>query len=95
MARRRASRPVLPIREMNASRRDDVEARLARAGYRIAARRYYQLTYPVPELMHFLARRAGGFGCGALLRRNQRAAARDSNASASFDSWLLLAEKPR
>ncbi|HKE01058.1 MAG TPA: class I SAM-dependent methyltransferase, partial [Planctomycetota bacterium] len=94
MARRRAERPVLPIRELNASTRDDVELRLTKLGYRIAARRYYQLTYPVPELMHVSARRFGGLGCGWLLRRNQRAASHDSNEAAGFDSWLLRAERP-
>jgi 2-polyprenyl-3-methyl-5-hydroxy-6-metoxy-1,4-benzoquinol methylase len=94
MARRRASRPVLPVREMNASTRDDVASRLEKRGYRIAARRFYQLTYPVPELMHWSASKLGGFGCSVLLRRNEKAASRDSDAASAFDSWLLRAEKP-
>ena len=93
-ARRRSERAVLPIRELNASTRDDVEARLARLGYRITARRYYQLTSPVPELMHYSARKLGGLGCGWLLARNRKAASRDSDDAERFDSWLLRAEKP-
>jgi hypothetical protein len=44
--------------------------------------------------MHFCARKLGGLGCGYFLRRNERAAARDSDDAAGFDSWLLRAEKP-
>lgn len=94
MARRRSAAPVLPIRELNALPREDVERRLAQRGYRITARRYYQLTDPVPQLMHFCAKRLSGLFCGHFLRRNAAAASRDSNDSARFDSWLLRAEKP-
>lgn len=94
MRRRRVEEPILPIRELNALTRDDVVSRLEKRGYRITARRFYQLTSPVPEWMHFSARRIGGFGCGWLLRRNARAAACDSNNAEGFDSWLVRAEKP-
>jgi 2-polyprenyl-3-methyl-5-hydroxy-6-metoxy-1,4-benzoquinol methylase len=94
MQRRRAEVPVLPIRELNALTRDDVQARLEKRGYRITARRYYQLTSPVPEWMHFCAKKLGGLGCGWFLNRNARAAAHDSDDAAGFDSWLVRAEKP-
>ena len=85
---------MLPIRELNALARAEVEKALTARGYRLTARRYYQLTDPYPRLMHFLARKLGGLGCGTILKRNERAAAHDSDDAAGFDSWLLRAEKP-
>ncbi len=94
MARRRRAKAILPIREMNALPRADVIGRLEARGYRITARRYYQLTYPVPELMSLSAAKLGGLGCGWLLARNVRAAQHDSEDAAGFDSWCVRAEKP-
>jgi 2-polyprenyl-3-methyl-5-hydroxy-6-metoxy-1,4-benzoquinol methylase len=48
MAKRRAEEAILPIRELNALPRAEIEKALTARGYRLAARRYYQLTDPVP-----------------------------------------------
>lgn len=94
MERRRREEPVLPIRELNALPRAEAIRALEEKGLRVTARRYYQRTSPFPEIMHFLARRLGGLGCGFLLARNASAASRDSDDEAGFDSWLLRADKP-
>ena len=95
--RRRRGRPLLPTRELAGLTRAEVERRLAALGYRVEARRYYQLTWPVPQLMALSERRAGGLGCGALLLLNRAGSALDaalgSRAAGSFDSWILRARK--
>jgi len=95
--RRRRGRPLLPTRELNALPRERVVESLAARGYRVEARRYYQLTRPVPQLMALSERSAGGLGCGALLQLNRAAslldAALGSRASGSFDSWIIRARK--
>jgi 2-polyprenyl-3-methyl-5-hydroxy-6-metoxy-1,4-benzoquinol methylase len=95
---RRRTRPLLPTRELNGLRRERVAEMLVARGYRIEARRYYQLTYPVPQLMALSERRGGGLGCGALLLLNRAASALDAalgaRAAGSFDSWILRARKP-
>jgi len=93
MLKRQTERPVLPLREMNALKRAEVISLLEGLGYTITARRYYQLTDPTPQLMHFCANKLGGLGCGWLLSRNQKAASHDSDDAAGFDSWLLRATK--
>lgn len=94
---RRRSRPLLPTRELNGLPRERVEQMLVARGYRVEARRYYQLTYPVPQLMALSERSAGGVGCGLLLQLNRAASALDarlgSHAAGRFDSWILRARK--
>jgi SAM-dependent methyltransferase len=95
---RRRTRPLLPTRELNGLARAHVAERLVARGYRLEARRYYQLTYPVPQLMALSERSAGGLGCGALLLLNRASSALDaalgSPCAGSFDSWILRARKP-
>ena len=59
MRRRRAEKPLLPVREMNARTRDEVRAMLERRGFAFERGCGYQLTWPVPQLMHLLPTRAG------------------------------------
>lgn len=96
--RRRARRALLPARELNGLPRADVARRLRERGYRIAARRFYQLTFPVPELMAASETRARGVGCGTLLLLNRLAAGLDRACGSPFeplfDSWILVAGKP-
>jgi 2-polyprenyl-3-methyl-5-hydroxy-6-metoxy-1,4-benzoquinol methylase len=97
--RRRRRRPLLPVREMNGVTRTQAESMLDALGYRIEGRRYYQLTFPVPQLMALSERSARGLGCGALLALNRAASSLDtasgSRAARLFDSWILRARKTR
>ena len=95
---RRRRRPLLPARELNGLRRDEVEALLTERGYTVEGRWYYQLTFPIPELMALSEQRLGGFGCRLALAANQSATrkdhARGSPGARRFDSWILRATKP-
>jgi SAM-dependent methyltransferase len=96
--RRRRTHPLLPTRELNGLDRERAEQLLQARGYRIEARRYYQLTYPVPQLMALCERRGLAAGCGLLLLLNRACSALDaatgSLAGGCFDSWILRARKP-
>jgi SAM-dependent methyltransferase len=87
MRRRRATKPLLPAREMNARTRDEVRRELEARGFALEAEAGYQLTRPVPELMHWSETRLGGFLHRPLLAWN-RARAGAGNPEA-FDSWVL------
>jgi 2-polyprenyl-3-methyl-5-hydroxy-6-metoxy-1,4-benzoquinol methylase len=97
MSFRRMTRPVLPLRELNGLVRPEVIAMLEKRGYTILKRRYYQLTLPVPQLMHLSATRLGGVGSSLLLALNRVAYAMDaasgSFAGGLFDSYILVARK--
>ncbi len=95
---RRRKRPILPARELNGLRRDVVEQHLIDRGYTIDGRWYYQLTFPIPELMALSAQRLSGFGTPLALAFNKLATATDhalgSPFKGRFDSWILRARKP-
>jgi len=94
MRRRRREQVTLPVRELNGLPREDVAERLCRRGYTISWGRYYQITSPVPELMH---RYPSRLLCGTLLALNRFASAVDAACGAQmaplFDSWILAARK--
>jgi 2-polyprenyl-3-methyl-5-hydroxy-6-metoxy-1,4-benzoquinol methylase len=96
--RRRRTHALLPTRELNGLPRERAEEALAALGYRIEARRFYQLSYPVPQLMALCERRGSAAGCALLLALNRAASALDaavgSVAGGAFDSWILRARKP-
>jgi SAM-dependent methyltransferase len=98
MRYRRRRHPVLPLRELNGIARAKVIEMLKRRGYRIEKKGYYQLTLPVPALMHLSETRLKGFGCSLLLLLNKAAMATDSAlgsfAGGLFDSYLVRARKP-
>ena len=91
--RRQRSKPLLPVRELNARRRDEVRSGLEKRGFRFEAWAGYQLTWPVPELMHLSASRLGGALDLPLLLGNRCASRLDrwlgSPAQAGFDSWMM------
>ncbi|MDP6540382.1 MAG: methyltransferase domain-containing protein [Planctomycetota bacterium] len=91
--RRRARRPLLPVRELNALTRDEVRAGLAERGFHHEACAAYQLTRPVPELMHLNEQRLAGALARPLLWANQAATAVDASlgspGQAHFDSWVM------
>jgi SAM-dependent methyltransferase len=91
--RRRAAKPLLPVRELNAHTREDVRAGLERRGFRHVRSGAYQLTWPIPELMHLNERRLGGALTYPLLWLNQAASGVDrafgSPLQDQFDSWVM------
>ncbi|MGQ0552683.1 MAG: class I SAM-dependent methyltransferase [Planctomycetota bacterium] len=95
--RRRSRLPLLPARELGGLPRARVAELLAARGYRLEGQGYYQITFPVPQLMAISERKGRGFGCGLMLLANRAAAALDkatgSRGSRLFDSWLLRARK--
>lgn len=99
MRLRRRRRPVLPFRELNALPRPRLAALLRARGYTLEDRGYYQLTLPVPRLMHLSERRIGGRGASFLLLLNRCARRMDgllgSPWGLPFDSYFLRARKVR
>lgn len=93
MRERRATRPLLPVREMNAKTREEVRAMLEARGFAFEAWCGYQLTGAVPRLMHLDATKLGGVMSGMLLWWNRRATARDIARGGAdpdaFDSWVM------
>jgi SAM-dependent methyltransferase len=99
MQRRRATKPLLPVREMNAHLREHVRARLEHRGLTFEAWCGYQLTDPFPQLLHFSQTRLSGLFERTLLAHNQRASRRDlithSPNQDRFDSWVMRFRAPR
>jgi SAM-dependent methyltransferase len=91
--RRRAAKPLLPVRELNAHTREAVRAALERRGFRHVRSGAYQLTWPVPELMHLNERSLGGLLTYPLLWLNRAASGVDrafgSPLQDQFDSWVM------
>jgi SAM-dependent methyltransferase len=94
---RRRRRPLLPARELNGQRRADVERKLRERGYVIEGHWYYQITFPLPELMALSEQRLHGLGCGLALLKNKVATRLDhatgSRMARWFDSWIIRAHK--
>jgi len=97
--RRRRRSPLLPVRELNALTRDRAETLLTARGYVIERRRYYLLTFPVPELMALADQRGHAWACPLMLAANRCATRADalcgSPFAGRFDSWILRARKSR
>jgi len=93
-SRRRKHRLIIPVRELNGLTREDVIARLEMRGYTIEGRRYYQLTWPIPELGH---RTKSHFVGWCLLQLNRALSSIDamlgSPFAGLFDSWIIVARK--
>jgi SAM-dependent methyltransferase len=91
--RRRAERPLLPVREMNARTRAELRAGLEARGFTHEASAGYQLTRPVPELMHLSETKLHGLLSRPLLWSNQLAASLDralgGRCDDQFDSWVM------
>jgi SAM-dependent methyltransferase len=98
MRQRREERPLLPVREMNAAVREDVRARLEARGLRFEAWCGYQLSRPVPQLLHLSEKRLFGALDPLLVWWNSRASARElasgSRAQDGFDSWVMRLVRP-
>lgn len=87
MQKRRATRVLLPAREMNAQTPDEVRKRLEKRGLVHEATAGYQLTDPIPQLTHHADRKLGGLLAPLLLALNRVAAG--AQASPRFDSWVM------
>jgi len=96
--RRRGCKPLLPVRELNAHTREEVREGLERRGFRHVRSGAYQLTWPVPELMHLNESRLGGVLTYPLLWMNQAASRLDrafgSPLQDHFDSWVMHLSRP-
>ncbi|MDZ4772919.1 MAG: class I SAM-dependent methyltransferase [Planctomycetota bacterium] len=93
MRERRVTRPLLPVREMNAQVREDARAELEKRGLRFDAWCGYQLSRPLPQLLHVSETRLFGALDPLLVWWNDRASkqelARGSREPDRFDSWVM------
>ncbi|MBU0755452.1 MAG: class I SAM-dependent methyltransferase [Planctomycetes bacterium] len=98
MRYRRWKNPLLPLRELNSLARSQVKDKLLQRGYRVNGLWHYQLSLPVPQLMHLSETRLGGAGSSLLLWLNVCAHRLDrafgSCGGLFFDSYILRACKP-
>ncbi|MEE8467033.1 MAG: class I SAM-dependent methyltransferase [Planctomycetota bacterium] len=90
---RRATRPLLPTRELNACAPAEVRAALEARGFVHERTGGYQLTRPVPQLMYLSETRLGGLLSLPLLWTNRLATTIDralgTPLPALFDSWVM------
>ncbi len=92
MRRRRRTKVLLPAREMNALTAGEMRAALESHGFTCDEAAGYQLTWPIPQAMHWSDTRAGGLLSGPLLLCNKlRAGGKGLEA---FDSWVLRLTAP-
>jgi SAM-dependent methyltransferase len=93
MRRRRAERPLLPARELNARTGAEVRAALEQRGFTCEAEAGYQLTRPVPQIMHLSDTKLGGLLSPLCLAANRLLAGRLDESR--YDSWVLRLRAPR
>ena len=97
--RRRRNKPLLPVRELNAATLAEVRDGLVRRGFRFESGSHYQLTWPVPQVMHLNETRLRGLLTWPLLWANQLGAASDrlfrGCAGGGFDSWVMHLTRSR
>jgi len=93
MRRRRSKRPILPIRELAAVTPAEARAAMEARGFRHQATSGYQLTDPVPQLLHLDASKLKGALSHPLSWCNRLASAIDQGLGAPFtplfDSWVM------
>jgi SAM-dependent methyltransferase len=93
MRKRRVNRAMLPIRELAAVQRDEARRAMEARGFRHEESCGYQLTDPVPQLLHLDATRLGGALAYPLSWCNRISSALDRCTGAPFqplfDSWVM------
>lgn len=98
-ARRRRSRALLPVRELNARTRAEIRRGLEARGFVHERSASYQLTWPVPQTMHLNETRLRGALTWPLLWANRAAAACDRALGSPlpdlFDSWVTRLSRRR
>lgn len=92
MRRRRRERALLPLRELNAPARERVRGELEARGLVLQRWSGYQLTSPMPELMHWSGRRLAGWLDRPLLWWNERSVG--TREPERFDSWVMQFTRP-
>jgi SAM-dependent methyltransferase len=99
MATRRAERPLVPIRELNGRRADEVRGWLEARGFRHRRTAGYQATWPMPQLMHWNETRLNGLLSRPLVALNAGASALDGLLGGPrlehFDSWVMHFDVPQ
>jgi 2-polyprenyl-3-methyl-5-hydroxy-6-metoxy-1,4-benzoquinol methylase len=97
MKHRRRTKALVPIRELNAATADEVRAGLERRGFAARGRSDYQLSRPIPQLMHLNETKLGGLLSRPLVWLNAAASAGDGLTSGAldvlFDSWVLAFDR--
>ena len=91
--KRRRAKPLLPVRELNAHTREAIREGLEQRGFSHHRFGAYQLTWPIPELMHVNEKKLAGVLTHPLLWIN-RATSRVDRTFGSplqdhFDSWVM------
>jgi SAM-dependent methyltransferase len=96
--KRRRTRPLLPVRELNGQTPEYARKRLEEHGFVWKRTSGYQLTFPVPEMMHVSQAKLGGALGIPLLLANKALAGLDRATGHSlaslFDSWVMHFERP-
>ncbi|MFT7680279.1 MAG: SAM-dependent methyltransferase [Planctomycetota bacterium] len=96
--RRRTRRAILPVRELAAHNPDEIRAGLEQRGLRHLETSYYQLTWPIPQLMHLNETRLKGLLTWPLLLMNRLMAGTSRHLhlppGSWFDSWVMRFVKP-
>ncbi|MEM7517797.1 MAG: class I SAM-dependent methyltransferase, partial [Planctomycetota bacterium] len=97
MRSRRSKKPLLPVREMNALPRDQALLEMQTRGFKLKRAGGYQLTWPMPQAMHFDETRLNGVFSKPLLLANRAFAGFDgkfgSPLANQFDSWVMHLER--
>ena len=93
MRRRRKERTLLPAREMNALTRAEMCVLLERRGLVLEAAAGYQLTWPVPQAMHWSDTRMRGALTPPLVLANALLAGKPLGED-TFDSWVVRLRLP-
>ncbi|MEM9803128.1 MAG: class I SAM-dependent methyltransferase [Planctomycetota bacterium] len=95
---RRRRKPLLPVREMNARTREEIRAGLERRGFEHVRSGAYQLSRPIPELMHVNETKLFGTLTYPLLWANRLATKLDESFGSpmqdNFDSWVMHLRAP-
>ena len=87
--KRRARKPLLPVRELNAMIPGEARKALEERGFRFVRGKGYQLSWPIPQAMHYSETRLKGLLSPPLLWANQVASGMFGSSQDRFDSWVL------
>ncbi len=96
--KRRRTHPLLPVRELNAQSAAWVRQGLEARGFEFVRGSAYQLTFPIPQIMHVNETKLGGLLSRPLLWINQIGATFSrltcGACKSGFDSWVMQYRAP-